>query len=199
MGIREYSVRLQAWIKSRLPSRDEILPVFSVIVFLVFSWALYRMFYQVPSWLGYLSIWNVLVLATYVLSYALFESLVILGFILFWCFLLPRRFFQDRFVVQGSSLVLALGAGAILIQRKIGVIYELALEELILYPILVLAGIVVFLLLSAWMFSRLEASRQLQIITRLITSLAERMVVFSYLYVPIGLFSWIVILVRNVF
>ena len=184
---------LKERLRARLPSKQEVGPVFSTIVFIVFTWTLYRMFYQVPSWLYYMSVWSVLVIAAYVLAFALFESIVILGLMLFFSLVFPARHFKDKFVPQGFTIAVVMGGGAYLLQRKINVIYKLNGWELIIYPIIVLIVALILILTFSFVFDHFRT------IKRLVNAVAERLTVFSYIYVPLSLVSLVVVLVRNIF
>lgn len=178
-------------LKTKLPSRHEALAVFSVIVFIVFSWALYRTFWWMPSWLEYLSIWSTLVIIAYVMAFSLFESLAMMGLMVLLGLLFPRRAFKDQFIVQGSALSATLGLGAFLIQRDVGVIYKLELEQTFLYPALILVGVILVVYFSSFLFRRIPK------LSRLALAVAERMTVFVYLYVPLGLIGLLVVAARN--
>jgi len=180
-------------IRSKLPSGQEIIPVYSSIAFICFSWSLYRMFYQVPSWLYYLNIWDVLVLAAYVLSFALIESLLVLGFLLLLSIVLPAERFKDKFAIQGSTAALLIGAGAVALQRKIGIVYKLEVWQILVYPVLALALLIGLILVAAYIYDRF------QILARLASALVERMTVFAYIYAPLGLLALVVVLLRNIF
>lgn len=180
-------------IKERIPSRNELLPVFSLIIFIDFSWTLYRMFWQVPSWLYYMNFWGVLTLAAYALAFALLESTIILGCVLFLSLVFPVRHFRAKFVQQGSVVVLLLSVIAVALQRKIGLIYDQELEILLAFSLISLAGVCISIFIFSYIFEHFG------IISRLIASFAERMVVFSYLYVPLSLVSLAIVLVRNLF
>ena len=180
-------------LKSKIPSWSELLPVFSILIFLVFTWTLYRMFWYLPSWLGDLPVWDVLIMAAYVLSFALFESLVMLGLMVLIALILPSRIFRQDFVAQASALALLLGAGAYLLQRKMGILYELSLRQLAFYPLVVLAAILVFILVFSYLFKRFEGLR------RLVHKFAEWMTVFAYIYVPLGLLGLVVVILRLIF
>lgn len=184
-------VKLSNNLKAKLPSRHEALAVFSVIVFIVFSWALYRTFWWIPSWLEYLSIWSILIIIAYVLAFALFESLTMMGLMVLLGLLLPRRALKEQFIVQGSALAVALGLGAFLIQRDVGVIYNLELEQTFLYPALILVGVVLVVYFSSFLF------RKIPRLSRLTLAVAERMTVFVYLYIPLGLIGVLVVVARN--
>ena len=88
---------VQQFIKLKLPTRQEVLPVFSVIIFFVFTWTLYTMFYYLPSWLGDMYTRDILILSTYSFAFALLESLIVLGVMVVLALLLPARFFKDKF------------------------------------------------------------------------------------------------------
>jgi hypothetical protein len=178
-------------LRARLPSRQEALAVFSVIVFIVFSWALYRTFWWIPSWLEYLSLWGVLTIIAYVLAFSLFESLAVMGLIILLSLLFPRKIFKDQFIVQGSALSVALGLGAFLLQRDVGVIYNMELEQIFLYPALILLGIVFMVYFFSFLF------RKISVLSRLALAVAERMTIFTYIYVPLGLVGMVVVIARN--
>lgn len=151
------------------------------------------MFWWLPSWLGYLNAWDVAILTAYVLSFALFESLVILGFTLLLSLVFPGKYIQDKFVAQGSTISFMVGVSAVALQRKIGLVYKLGLRELIVYTI----ATIIAILLSIILFSCLnERFRKLPY---LIKAFADRMTVFGYIYLPLGLLGLVVVLLRNIF
>jgi hypothetical protein len=178
-------------LSARLPSRQETLAVFSVVVFIVFSWTLYRAFWWLPSWLEYLNIWSVLILLAYILAFALFESLAVMGLLLLLCWMIPGRYFKDQFVAQGSALAVVLGIGGYLIQRDVSRIYKLELWQTLAYPLLTLIGIIAFVFVTSFVFKRIG------LLTRLALAVAERMTIFAYLYVPLGLIGALVVIARN--
>jgi hypothetical protein len=183
---------LTSAIGRRIPGKAQLFPVFSVIVFFVFTWALYRISDQVPSWLGYLSWWNVVTLLLYILASALVESIMLLGFVLFICLVFPARFFKDIFIAQGTAIVVILSLVALLMQYNTGIIYSLELRQLIVFSLLFLVALLAIVLLLAFLLRRFSRSRTF------LESLATRMVVFGYCYTLIGFISLTVVLVRNI-
>lgn len=178
-------------LKARLPTRQEALAVFSVIVFIVFSWTLYRVIWWVPSWLEYLSIWSILIILAYVLAFALFESLAVFSLIVFLGLLFPKKYFKDQFIVQGSALSALLGVVAFLVQRKISLIYRLELWQTLTYPALILIGVIALVPIISIVLKRIN------LLSRLALVIAERMTIFAYLYVPLGLIGALVVIARN--
>jgi len=179
-------------LESKLPSRQEVLPVLSVIVFIVFTWTLYRMFFQVPSLLFYMRVWDVLIISAYVLAFALFESAVVLGLLLIFSLVFPVKYFKDNFVAQGSTVVLMISMGAVALQRKMNIMYRLDGWELILYPFVILAAIVFVIFATSYIYDRFK------ILPHIISTVAERMIVFVLLYVPLSILGLLVVFVRNI-
>lgn len=180
-------------IRAHLPAWHELLPVFSTLVFVVYSWALYRMFYQLPSWAYYLQIYEILILASYVLATALIESLVMIGFVCLISLILPINIYRKQFVSQGFLLAFAWGLGAFLIQRRVADLLDLELWQVILFSSGILGMSLIFPVLTGWVFNRSPK------IARVFSSLADRMVVFSMIYVPLSVLGLVVVFIRNVF
>ena len=183
--------RIWRGLLARLPSRQQVFPVFSVTVFVVFSWTLYQEFFQVPSWLKYMTVGEILVITAYALAFALVESLVITGLLLILSLVLPVKVYRDKFIPQGSILVLIAGLIAILLQENMSEVYHLKIIQLTTYPIIGMLGTVVMIFVLSWIFDRLG------VLTRLIQSVAERMTVFSYIYVPLSVVSLVIVILRN--
>jgi hypothetical protein len=175
----------------RLPVWSEIWPVYSIALFLASSWALYRVFWYVPSWLEYLSLWSILLIIAYVLSFALLEGALLAAPAVLLALVLPRRLFRVRFIAQGSAVTLALGAGAFLVQRQVAAIYRLELWQLIAFPLLALAGLALAGLAAGAIYVRFPRLQSL------VEAFANRMTVFGLLYSVLGLASWLVVIVRN--
>lgn len=190
-GIILTLVKLSNSLKARLPSGQEALAVFSVIVFFAFSWTLYRVFWWVPSWLEYLSIWSVLVIIAYVLAFALFESLAVFSLVVILGLLFPQKYFKDQFIVQGSALSVLLGVVAFLVQRKVSLIYRLELWQTLAYPAMILIGAIALVPIISFVFKRFNR------LSHLALAVAERMTIFAYLYIPMGLIGVLVVIARN--
>jgi hypothetical protein len=179
-------------IKARFPSRQEVLPVFAIFAFFGFSWAFYRMFWYVPSWLEYLNVWKVLTIASYVLAFALVESLLMLVPVILISLVFPARIFKDKFVVQGSSLAVLISIGAVTLQRRINLVYRLELWQIIAYSLACLGALVLVILALSALCERVPAFK------RIVQTAAERMTVFAYVYVPLSLVGLGVVIIRNI-
>jgi len=178
---------------SKLPTRLEIVPVYSIILFITFTWTLYVMFWTLPSWMGDMNLWRILDLAAYILSFTLFESVFILLGMLLLALILPARFFRDQFVAQGSVLALFLGLGAYLAQPHLGDLRLVRNLHLAVIPLMFLGGMILFLSLLSFVFKRAEK------MDNIITTFAERMTVFSYIYLPLGMISLVISILKLIF
>jgi hypothetical protein len=137
----------------------------------------------------YLGAWDTLGIFAYIQAFALLESSFILSSILILAAVLPARFLRSRFVAQGSAVVLAITFWTVLFQ----LIFEAAMvawppSQFFLWFGLALASIIVALVLvhRSWR------------VARVVTGLAERLTVFLYLYLPLGIMGLLVVVARNI-
>jgi hypothetical protein len=179
------------FLLNRLPTRSEALPVFSLAVTFIYSWTLFRMFYEVPSWIFYLSILNILVLVAYSLAFALFESLLLFAFTCLVSLCLPARIFKSKFAAQGSLLVSLVCLAAVSTQRRLGWLAALKSWQIVAYPIIFVFLLFAMAILASWIFERFPR------LARLVKGLVDRFTVFTYLYVPVSLMSLAVVILRN--
>jgi hypothetical protein len=129
----------------------------------------------------------------YVFAFALLESLIVLGGMVVLSFLLPARFFKDKFVAQGGFLAVLVSLAAYLIHPKLVDALPLRLLYLVQIPIIALAGIIILIVLLSFLFGRLPG------LTRVVNAFAEGMTIFTYFYLPLGLLSLFVVLLRIIF
>jgi hypothetical protein len=181
---------LVTWILNRLPDRRQFWPVFSTVIFIVFTWTIYRALYQVPSWLFYMKIPGVLVLLAYILGFALLESLLVSAFLAAYCFFLPERWLRINFAAQGLLLAILLALSAYLLRREFDTIQKLGTWQMAaILPALALLIALVAPLLAMFLsrFPKLVGWLEM---------LGNRMTVFSYIYIPLGVLGWFVVVIR---
>lgn len=179
-------------LKQKAPTRQEVLPVFSTILFVVFSWMFLQFFLQVPSWIFYMDTGRLLVMFAYVVSYSLLESLLLLGFLIVLCLVLPRRMFKEQFIAIGTVQVLVVSVITLVIRQEIMIFQKFELLKLLSIPIVALAIILLSIYLIGFTFRRYTPLR------RLVESFAERMTAFAYLYLPLGLLGTALVIARNI-
>ena len=147
-------------------------------------------FYFLQSWAGDMKILGILIVSSYVFSFAFVESLIVLGGMVILSLMLPARFFKEKFVPMGGLLAILLGVAAYLIHPKMGEIFQLRLLYLGLIPVIGLAGLIILIFLLAFLFERVPAAIWGT------TALVERMVIFVYIYLPLGIISLMVVFLR---
>lgn len=188
---------LKLKLSSRLPSTQQIWPVFSTIVFIIFTWMLYNFFFQIPSWLFYMKAAEILILLAYVMSYSLIESLLVLAFVLLLCMIFPASYFKNQFDALGSIQVFIISAIFYILRQRMGTFSKLEVENQINVLVATLLSILVGLVLSVIIVSKIF--ERFPVLSRWTSSLANRMIIFSYIYVPLGLLGLLVVIIRNIF
>jgi hypothetical protein len=182
---------LRSTLRNRLPDRRQFIPVLSTVVFIVFTWTIYHALYQIPGWLYYITLPGILSLLAYILGFALFESLMVTALLAAYCFVLPSRWFKDNFAAQGIILSVLLALTAILLRTSFDKIQRLENWQLAAIPLAIVLGIAPL----AYLLSRLLA--HFPKLTHGLELIANRITIFSYLYIPLGIIGWLVVFVRN--
>lgn len=173
-------------LTNRLPTRTEIELVLGFLFFAVFTWSIRGFLSALPSFLLYYTLGDIFGVFSYMMAFALLESLIIIGFLLFITFVFPKEWLRQRFAHKAAVIVLVAGGAMIYLQNILT--FQLpSVKELILGAgIPLLALIVLYFLLSK--------SQRLQTI---FDSILERFKIFSYIYVPLGLIGFFVVIIRN--
>ncbi|RJP54474.1 MAG: hypothetical protein C4583_02370 [Anaerolineaceae bacterium] len=180
-------MRLKAWLARRMPTVQQTAAVYGVIVLAVYGWTLYWFAWKLPSWLYFLTLGEILVSLAYSMVVNFIESLIVLFVLISISVLLPAGWFRDKFAGLGSSLVvLSLSALA----YYLGTI--IALQDfppsLARSALLVVAGILVLLYLIG----------KINLLLRAMEEIANRSVIFLYVFLPLSAISFLVVLVRNI-
>jgi hypothetical protein len=169
----------------RLPERQEILYAGGGIFFIIYSWALRGFFYQLSSFILFHSVGDILAIFAYMMALALLEALTFLLLLVGLSFTLPPRWLQKGFGGKAFLILLVTGVAAV------------ALESYLTKKLTGLGplyfGLILALTISVALVFLYERTPPLR---RLLSGLLERMQVFTYLYVPLGVLSLLVVLAR---
>jgi hypothetical protein len=172
-------------IFKRFPAREQVAAVYAVIVLVIYSWTILWFFWKLPSWLYFLSIWEIAKVLCYSITINFLESLVVLAPSVFLAVILPKQWFLDGFISRSVTMIL------------IGLVYMMYLSDqfhgmesypaaaLNLAPIILLAILLAVLLVGKISFLR-----------KLIEGFADRATVFLYISIPISLVCLLVVLVQ---
>ena len=171
---------------TKTSKRDYAL-AFSTCAVLVNSWALFNLAETVPSWILQLTVWEILGGISYVLTFALIESLVIFTIIVLINFLLPKRFFSDKFFLNSTLLALVLLVAAILLQNYF--------EEIITWNPGVILGVSLFaVLLIVILFVLVNRVNKLNV---RVYTVVDRAVVLGTIYIFFDILGLFNVITRN--
>jgi hypothetical protein len=171
----------------RLPSRDQVISQFASCVFLVYTWTIFSFLYKLPGWLMFLNLSEVLGVFSYALASALVESLLILLFLVALAVLLPKPWFGDRFVAQGTVLAVVLSFWSVVFQFIYASTPRWDTSKMLLWFLLLLLSTPI----AGFLVHRLER------FGGLVNAFADRLTLFLYVYVPMGLLGLAIVAVRN--
>lgn len=161
--------------------------VFAACAFPVYTWSMLAFFDKLPSWLLFLSTWELVSVLAYSLVFALFESSMLLLCLVILARILPGRLLRDKFATLGSMIVLVTAVWAIAVQLNVQAITSWPMRALMLWGGVYLGsiGIAFYVILR---HGGVERAWHV---------LVDRLVVLLYLYLPVTFFSIIVVVVRN--
>ena len=175
-------------LRNRFPSFTDIYAVFSVSVFLIYSWSLWGFFYRIPSLMLYLPLGEIMAVLAYMLAVALIESIVVTIGLVVLGFVLPGVLLREGFVYKGFLVLLVSAVAVILLQTvvrisliQIGDFYRTAAWSFAVLLIL---------------FFGMQKSARLK---RGVMLIVDQLEIFTYLYVPLGVISFLVVIIRNLF
>lgn len=174
-------------MRERVPRLRQIWPVYAVIVLMLYSWTVLWFFWKVSGWIYYLRLEEILVIFAYSSAVNLIESLIVLLAVVVVGVVLPARWFFDQFVARGTILSMV-GLGYLMYVASRMDSIDGFPENLVLrftIPVIVLA---VLLILAAQRFPLLR---------RGVEEIANRAVVFLFIFMPIGVLSLLAVILRN--
>lgn len=177
-------------MSSRLPDKASLLSVYAVIVAIGFNWTLMASFWKLPSWLFYLNLGQVASIYAYSLVFDFIESVLILAGFVLVSLILPAVWWKEKFVPRSVMLLIVVMSSVILsafwfrdpdtYQRFVEVNWIWwAVTFGISFPLVWLAGRI------RWLGRALEV-------------VADRCIIFLFIYMPMAVLSIAVVLVRNV-
>lgn len=175
-------------VKKRLPTFREVLSVYGVIIFILFSWATIIFFWRLSAWLYYLNLGEIGVLYAYAASTEFVESLIYLTILLLLCMALPGAVLKEHFSVRGTIIAIAM-PGFVLLADYLIAIRDFTPVISIPMAFAVSAGLA---LMWIWLASRYKALGQAA------DFIMERVSIFTYVYTMIAVISLVVVLIRNV-
>lgn len=175
-------------MRKHFPEFQSILQVYAVIAVMFAGWTITAFLWKLSAWLLLLNLGEIFTLFSYAMAANFLESLVILLVLLVFSALLPAGFLHDDFVVRGTVLSVGL-IGSLMAfvgsHRLFGMGGGLFL---LLAPLVVLAPMV-FLLHRSPQYPWLRSTAMW---------LADRVVVFLFILIPLFAVAAVYVIFRNV-
>ncbi len=178
-----------------MPERRDTLQVFGVVLFAIFGWSIRGFLYKVPSFTLYFGLSSNLAVLCYMLSFALLESLLVIGFLLGLSVLLPARVLKDGFAYKGFLIVLVAAVAMIVFEfwYRVDFFKDMMNGQYYMVQPFIMGSVLSIVVLAGllWLF---HARPRWQ---KYLVYAAEQLGIFTYIYVPLGLIGFLVVLVRN--
>lgn len=171
-------------IVNRFPALNQIIPVYAVIVFMSFAWAILVFLWKLTSWLYFQAPYEILAILAYVVMQIFFDTLVYLGVLLAVCAILPSRWLRDDFNVRGAWIAFSV-IGSMIAYLNLFFFIKISSP---LWILLTLLALVAAIMLSN-RFKRM-ANIALQV--------SDRLIIFLYIVLPASAVSIITVIIRNI-
>jgi len=178
------------WVKQRFPARNELMSLFSLVVFIVHSWSLTEFLFNLPSFLLKFRIGDVIAILSYHLTFALLESVIMCTLLLGVSSILPSKWLTNGFVYKSSVVILIVSIGAIITQKSFndGV---LIIDPSMPYLYFLYIG--AFLLLLGGLLALVQ---RYSILQRMIIKLVDQTSIMLFLYLPLDVIGIVVVATR---
>lgn len=169
-------------------NKAAIIPVYSIIAFMIYSWTLITFFYTLPSWIKFLTLKEITIIFAYAMIIDLFESIIVLVGLLFLYSLLPKSWLKDGFALHGTWFAISY-LGNIMVYF----IPTFKINQWIPNPRLWFIIIFFVAILTTLFFSRLS------ILKKSTFFLLERMPTFLAIFIPVSVISLFIITIKLFF
>jgi len=175
--------------KNRLPNLQQISAVYGIVTFIVSGWTLIQFFWRFPSWENFFTAEDILPVLAYSMAINLLESLTIIFTLVSLSVILPHNWLKDVFVSRASIMVI-LGLGYTIylsryLTNALGYYYPAYLVKLT--PVIAALIFIFAFLLD-----------QITLLRKRIEDIADRASIFTYIYLPLGLVSLLIVIIRNI-
>ena len=172
----------------KLASKEDLFYAYVACSFPIFLWAFYKIFLDVPAWILRMSVLDILSVLAYALALAVIESLVIWGLFVLLSLVLPHSWFRIQFVPVVTVITFISAIWAVSAQNRYAMVFEWSFIEAL--PWLALAILTVFI---GYMFVIRSSG-----LANLLYKLAQKLSVLTSLYIFLGLFGILVVIIRNI-
>lgn len=156
----------------------------SMAAFLVYTWSLRGLFFKFPAFMLSYTLGEILAISAYMLAFALLETLAVMLVMVLLAIILPGVLLKEGFSYKATFFFIALAAISIHLQ------YVMTNQPKISFLVLELGRALVLWLVPVLLV------RFVRIIRRIVMNVLDRLTIFSYIYLPLGIISLLVVTVR---
>ena len=175
------------WIKRRLPSWDEIFPVYSVVVFWAYSWYMLVFVFKLPSWMLEVTFGEIFAYFSYGMLFVFLDTIQLLAILIVLAFILPPAWLKNDFPASGGVLAGLLFAWIVFVQFSLRTLFELPLFQQVSFLLVIILSLIVTELVV----------RRLPVFRKIILWFISSTSVFVYLYGFLTAIGILVVLIRN--
>jgi len=108
-----------------MPTKREILLLLMVCVLPIHFRSILIFFHSLPSFLLSTSVWDTIGIFSYVQVFSLLETVLIIAAFVFICASLPRKIFRNKFVAQGTIIIVLTTLWVIPLQYQTSILSSL--------------------------------------------------------------------------
>lgn len=166
---------------------EPILPVYSLVCFIVYFWSFLHFLWRFPSWVRYSTFTEILVMFAYMITVNFVESILVISIVIVLCLIFLRRF-TDRFVTTGTLITLT---GLLFFVYRSYYFPLKILDGLTSFQWLVVGMVAIAILVSPW--------HRWPFLDRNIRSFGDNFLIFLYIAIPFTVLSVCAVLFRNLF
>jgi len=170
---------------NKIPSLHEIAPVYAVTTTIVYGWTAYWSLNELPAWLNYLRLSEIINLFYYFLMVNFLESIFVSLFIVMTCVLLPPNWLLSEFVYRGTALSVFITSylAAMIVRRSQIMVFSANMVRW--FPLVFTIAFIAILLAG-----------RISVLKYWVEELADRATVFLYFTIPISIMAIVIILFR---
>ena len=173
-------------LRKHFPAWGEIISVLGIAVFIGFSWTIFGFLNKIPSFILYFTPGEIANIFAYLMAFALLESLIVTGVLVIISAILPSGWLKEGFALKGFVIILVASVTAIFFQKS--------LDDSFPPTWLLLASSILPLVVMVSLIRFVRSQPKLQ---NILLNIQDRILIMLIIYVPIGVFSLMVVMYRN--
>jgi hypothetical protein len=155
---------------------------------LVYTWTVFASFWKLPSWLFFLKSTEIISIYAYAFLVNFVESILLLCVALLPGIVLPRRWWVDVLISRGFVLILVILGSAVL-HMMLFRTPDTRATFVNSQPVWWIVTILIAIILT-WVAGRVALVREA------LENMADRLIIFLYIYLPLTAFALLIVLVR---